>query len=226
MKGFIQSMKQKEVMLTPADRLILASYRELVYGLEDYLGEGFEIVLHSLESMEHSVIAIANGHYTNRREGSPITDLALDMLHSIKQDSQKSYMSYFSRNSRGEPLHSTTIVLHGENKRAIGLLCINFYLNTPIHKMISHLTENALETHPMLSETFADNAEELLTRVVDQIKAEVDQDHRILPSMKNKEIIRRCNNLGVFQIKNAVTSVSRILNISKNTVYLHLKSLE
>ena len=177
-------MEQTEIVLTPAERLILNSYRDLVCGLEDYLGIGYEIVLHSLESMEHSVIAIANGHYTNRHEGSPITDLALDMLRS------------------------------------------NFYLNTPLYKLIGHLTEDAMDERPMLTETFVDNAEELLTRVVEQIRDEVEQDIHILPSLKNKEIIKRCSSQGIFQIKSAVTSVAKILNISKNTVYLHLKSLE
>ena len=45
-------MEQTEIVLTPAERLILNSYRDLVCGLEDYLGIGYEIVLHSLESME------------------------------------------------------------------------------------------------------------------------------------------------------------------------------
>ena len=197
-------MEQTEIVLTPAERLILNSYRDLVCGLEDYLGIGYEIVLHSLESMEHSVIAIANGHYTNRHEGSPITDLALDMLRSIQQEDGKSHISYFSRNRSGEPLRSTT----------------------PLYKLIGHLTEDAMDERPMLTETFVDNAEELLTRVVEQIRDEVEQDIHILPSLKNKEIIKRCSSQGIFQIKSAVTSVAKILNISKNTVYLHLKSLE
>ena len=59
-----------------------------------------------------------------------------------------------------------------------------------------------------------------------EILDEVEQDIHILPSLKNKEIIKRCSSQGIFQIKSAVTSVAKILNISKNTVYLHLKSLE
>lgn len=47
--------------------------------------------------------------------GSPITDLALDMLRSIQQEDGKSHISYFSRNRSGEPLRSTTIVIYGEN---------------------------------------------------------------------------------------------------------------
>ena len=106
-------MEQTEIVLTPAERLILNSYRDLVCGLEDYLGIGYEIVLHSLESMEHSVIAIANGHYTNRHEGSPITDLALDMLRSIQQEDGKAIFPIFPATAaanRCAPLPSLSMV--------------------------------------------------------------------------------------------------------------------
>ena len=97
-------MEQQGIILTETDRLILQSYRGLVRGLEDYLGEGYEIVLHSLESMEHSVIAIANGHHTGRNEGSPITDLALYMLNSIQeQERDNGYISYFPETVTGNP---------------------------------------------------------------------------------------------------------------------------
>ena len=85
----------------------------------------------------------------------------------------------------------------------------------PLYKLIGHLTEDAMDERPMLTETFVDNAEELLTRVVEQIRDEVEQDIHILPSLKNKEIIKRCSSQGIFQIKSAVTSVAKILNISK-----------
>ena len=220
-------MEHQGIALTAVDKKILQSYQNLVRGLEDYLGEGYEIVLHSLESMEHSVIAIANGHHTGRHEGSPITDLALHMLHTIEREKNaKGYISYFGKNRKGEPLRSSTIVIYGENQRAIGLLCFNFYLNTPLYQIVTGLLDDTHPTQPMLTETFVDNAEDLLHRVVEQVKLEVEADNHILPSLKNKEIIRRCHAQGIFQIKNAVSSVAKLLNISKNTVYLHLKSLE
>lgn len=218
-------MEQHNITLSDAERLVLDSYRNLVDGLADYLCDGYEIVLHSLESVEHAVIAIANGHHTGRGEGSPITDLAMQMLQNIKQNGGNGYTSYFTRNPQGEPLHSSTIVIYGEKHRAIGLLCINFYLNTPFSTIASNHTE-CTAARPMITETFVDNADELLERVVLQLKEEVDADSSILPSNKNKEIIRRCNKHGIFQIKNAVPSVAQLLNISKNTVYLHLKSIE
>ena len=220
-------MEQQGIILTETDRLILQSYRGLVRGLEDYLGEGYEIVLHSLESIEHSVIALAKGHHTGRNEGSPITDLALYMLNSIQeQERDNGYISYFSRNRNGEPLRSSTIVIYGENNRAIGVLCINFYMNTPLYKIVNEFISDPKETKSVLPETFANNVEDLLQRIVEQVRTEVEENPQIHLSLKNKEIIRRCNAQGVFKIKSAVTSVAKMLNISKNTVYMHLKSLD
>ena len=219
-------MGKTGITLTETDRQILQSYRNVVAGLENYLGEGYEIVLHSLESMEHSVIAIANGHHTGRQEGSPITDLALHMLHSIEEEEQTGFISYFSKNRKGEPLRSSTIVIYGEHHRAIGLLCFNFYLNTSVYTVVANLMDESKSTPPMITETFVDNAEDLLSRVVEQVRQDVNNDGRILSSLKNKEIIRRCHAQGVFQIKNAVSRVAQLLGISKNTVYLHLRALQ
>ena len=49
------------IELTPTDRQILNSYALMLDGLGAYLGEGYELVLHSLESEDNSVIKIING---------------------------------------------------------------------------------------------------------------------------------------------------------------------
>ena len=67
-------MKERNVMFTETDFRILDSYKSVLDGLAAYLGDGYEIVLHSLHDLDHSVIKIINGHYTGRREGFPITD--------------------------------------------------------------------------------------------------------------------------------------------------------
>ena len=73
------TMKSPEVQFTPEDRLILDSYCQMLDGLAQYLGTGYELVLHSLEDLEHSAIRVMNSH-TGRSEGAPITELALTML--------------------------------------------------------------------------------------------------------------------------------------------------
>ncbi|MDR2417706.1 MAG: helix-turn-helix domain-containing protein [Treponema sp.] len=45
-------------------------------------------------------------------------------------------------------------------------------------------------------------------------------------SHKNREIIRILYYQGIFKLKSAVYMVSHDLNLSKNTVYLHIRTLE
>ena len=217
-------MKDYNVHLTLIDRIILDSYKVLLEGLADYLGSGYEMVLHSLEDTEHSVIKIINGHHTGRAEGMPITDLALQMLEQIKKEGEKGYISYFTNNKKGEPLKSTTIVVRGEESRIIGLLCINFYLNTNFSEILSGFIPDITSRAQVKTETFASNLDELIYSKVSEVRSEVMEDDHILPSLKNKEIINILCQQGVFTLKDAVVKVAEYLDISKNTVYMHIRN--
>ncbi len=218
-------MKDYNVHLTLIDRIILESYQIMMEGLADYLGGGYEMVLHSLEDTEHSVIKIINGHHTGRTEGMPITDLALQMLEEIEKDGEKSYISYFTKNKKGEPLKSSTIVVRGEEKRIIGLLCINFYLNTGFSEILTSYIPT-ISTHSLVrTETFAKDVDELIFSKVQEVRKTIMADEGILPSLKNKEIINSLHQQGVFTMKDAVVKVADYLGISKNTVYMHIRNV-
>ena len=53
-------MQNFNLKLTKTEKEILETYKVLAKGLADYLGEGYEIILHNLEDLDHSVIAIFN----------------------------------------------------------------------------------------------------------------------------------------------------------------------
>ena len=118
-------MKQKPVSLSKADTAILNSYKILAEGLAEYLGEGCEIVIHSLGNLEHSVIKIINGQHTGRKEGSPITDLGLSMVKSLSENDSQKHMAYFNKTMDGIPLKSCSIAITGEKGYIIGLLCMS-----------------------------------------------------------------------------------------------------
>lgn len=219
-------MRSKEIKLTIIDKQIMNSYSQMIEGLADYLGTGYEIVLHSLESYSHSVINIVNGEHTGRQIGAPITDKALEMLEKLK-DSNESCEVYFSTNAKGEPLKSTTIAIRGENNRIIGLLCMNYYMNTTINEFIQSFIpiQPIQSTTKTVTETFASNVDDMILSTLNHVKNEVYQDFTISHSNKNKEIIRKLYDKGIFQIKDSVPKIADELNISKNTVYLHLRNL-
>lgn len=218
-------MKPQEVKFTILDKHILNSYRSMVEGLGTYLGEGYEIVLHSMEDFQHSVVYIIHGEHTGRSIGAPITDKALDFLIKFNE-SNSTQETYYSFNAKGEPLKSTTIAIRGENDRIIGLLCMNFYMNISfydfVHTFISK--EESIKGNDSITETFASNVDDMILSTLNTVKESIFNEPSISSSNKNKEIIYALYNKGIFQIKDSVSVIAKLLNISKNTVYLHLRS--
>lgn len=209
--------------LTEKDRLVLDSFKAMMDGMALYLGDGYELILHSLESLEHSVIKIINGYHSGRKEGSPITDLALDMLKEIQSTGGLETRVYF--NERGNTtLRSCTIPVQGGDGRVIGLFCINFYMNTPISSIMAKFSPDSV-TRTAATETLTDNASALIQSFLENARFKVESDAAITASNKNKEIIGILFHEGVFNLKDAVQTVATGLGISKNTVYLHLRNL-
>ena len=200
-------MKSPEVQFTPEDRLILDSFCQMLDGLAQYLGTGYELVLHSLEDLEHSAIRVMNSH-TGRSEGAPITELALTMLGRIHAQTQGDTVCYSSTNRDGKPLRSCTIAIRGSEQRIIGLLCINFYMDTPLSQLLE--TISPAQSQPV-AETYVQNS------------TETDAEGLAGSVLRNREIVSKLYASGIFNIKDAVIQVADCLNISKNTVYLHLR---
>ncbi|GFH92256.1 transcriptional regulator DauR [Lachnospiraceae bacterium] len=218
-------MKLQEIQLTLIDQQILNSYCAILEGLADYLGSGYEIVLHRLDNFEHSVINIVHGEYTGRKIGAPITNKALEMLKKFNETGNSSD-TYYSANTKGEPLKSTTIAIRGENNRIIGLLCMNYYMNTSFYEFINNFTLSQtpnMESSPAV-ETFASNVDDMILSTLEHARHQIYNDSSILSSNKNKAIINLLYEKGIFQIKDAVPKVADLLGISKNTVYMHLRN--
>lgn len=214
----------KEEPFTPEDRALLERFFPIADGLAAYLGPSYEVVIHSLEDLEHSVVKIVNGVHTGRSVGSPITDLALQMLDRLQSDkSQADYQVYFCRNYRGEPMRSTTVAIRNGNQKIVGLLCINLYLNAPIADFVSAFLPQANSV--FAAEHFAGDAADAVRQKVEEARAIVEGNPTILPSLRNKEMIRLLDSWHVFSLKNAIDQVAEELGISSHTVYFHLRNL-
>jgi predicted transcriptional regulator YheO len=219
---------KKTNSLSNADTLILDSYKNTVDALASYLGEAFEVVLHQLDDLEHSLVKAANGFHSGRSEGAPITDLSLSLLEEIKESHAGAdaglFRTYYSKGKYGKPVKSVTTVIYGEKGRAIGLLGINMYLDSPISAFMQSFAFN--ETKGYIQENYNNDSEDLICQTLEKIRKEVEQDESVLASQKNKEIVTILYHQGIFKLKNAVKIISEGLGISRNTVYLHIRALE
>ncbi|EGP05212.1 helix-turn-helix transcriptional regulator [Pasteurella multocida] len=208
---------------TEEDKTILHSYRAVVDGVSALIGRHCEIVLHSLEDLEHSTICIANGHNTNRQIGSPLTDLALKSLHNMQTDSVSK--PYFTRAKNQGLMKSVTIAIRNKRQRIIGLLCININLDVPISEFMQAFMPTQAEAEAS-SVNFASSVEELVAQTVEKTIEEVTADRLVANNNKNRQIVISLYEKGIFDIKDAINLVAERLDISRHTVYLYIRQLK
>ncbi|AGO17207.1 transcriptional regulator [Glaesserella parasuis] len=207
--------------LSDEDHAILASYFPVVDGIAALIGEHCEIVLHSLEFLEHSAIYIVNGHNTDRKIGSPITDRALWSLHHMQTDSVSK--PYFTRAKGGVLMKSVTIAIRNGKQHVIGLICININLDVPVSQFLNSFIAPQ-ETEGSVN--FASSVEDLVAQTIESTIVEIKNDRNISNSNKNRHIVTALFEKGIFDIKDAINQVADRLEISRHTVYLYIRQLK
>ncbi|MBQ5950568.1 MAG: PAS domain-containing protein [Lachnospiraceae bacterium] len=213
--------------LTETDRQIFNSYKCMLDPLAEYLGPGYEIILHSLENYDKSAIKVINGHYSGRTEGAPLTDLALQLLDKFKSNPYDAHgITYYNKTISGVPIRSTTIPIRGENKRLIGLLCFNFHMDLPISSLLEQLAFPVTTAENQRVEIHANNIDDLIMTALQDAREQVLSNPQISTANRNKEIIALLNEKSIFNLKDSVSLVARYMGISKNTVYLHLRNMK
>ncbi|BAJ02454.1 helix-turn-helix transcriptional regulator [Shewanella violacea] len=210
--------------LSETDHAILKASENIVDGIAAMYGEHTEVLLHSLDVSNPSITKIANGHITGRSVGAPITNLALMKLNAGQDISD----SYFTKSPDGKTLRSITIVIRNAQQDAIGLLCINSNLDASFRSVIaSFLPGQTSQADTSFSpETFARSNDEMMQSSIESVRTQVMADASLSPSKKNREIVIRLNELGIFDLKDSAQIAAKGLDISIHTIYRYLRELK
>lgn len=206
------------VKFTQSDWAVLNSYKRSCADLAKMFGPFCEFVLHSLENLEESVVAIENGHISGRTVGAPITNLALEMVHRSRNS--EAIEPYRSSGLGGIPLRSMTTPIYNGSK-LIGLLCINMNLNVPLSELAK--LDRSLPTPEQESEFFGLSVEDMMLNMMQKVETEVTQNRDIPYQDKNKVIVTRLDQMGFFRLKGSVEILSDKLRLSPHTVYAILR---
>ncbi|PID79157.1 hypothetical protein CSA17_02020 [bacterium DOLJORAL78_65_58] len=223
--GDAKDLEKLAVKFTPADHKILASYHSTAEAIAMFLGEYCEVSLHSLENPHKALVKIVNGRHTNREPGAALTEQGLEVLLEAREDPRRGFVCCTTSSSSGEPMRSIFVVLRNEEK-AIGLLNISFNMAVSLAEFISTFSlyqgvGPCAATFP--SKPRASTIEEMVEISLMEIVREVSDDPHIPNHEKNKNIVRRLDEKGVFDIKGAVRVVADHLKLSKFTVYSYLR---
>lgn len=210
------------------DHDCLQSYFNLAETVADLIGPHCEIVIHSLENLDYSVVKIINGHHTGRTLNSPVTDLGLKMLRLYEQTKESVSKSYFTNAKSGGLMKSTTCILKNHAGEAIGMFCVNINLSVPFPEIIQTLMPDYSQLALMpasKAENFSTNAKEVIEKSLLHAEQEVDAAQTNLKN-RNKHIIRVLYDNGVFELKEATVVVAEHLNITRHAVYKNIREFK
>lgn len=225
---------------------ILHQYTLLVDFLGKALGPDYEIVLHDITTEPSQIIAIANGHISQRTVGSLTTGAALQMLAANPYKTNDFLYHYQVSTEDGRILRASTMFIKDDAGNPIGLLGINFddsrykecykALLNVIHpedflKLTPTLAASA-STEPVssqpdsLADDFSMDISTLMEKSFDSVTASLTTPLERLNQQEKRDIVQKLQERGVFKLKGGISFVAKRLSCSPATVYRYLGELE
>ena len=200
--------------------------KRMAKGLAGQFGQNCEVVIHDLRGndLEHSIVAIENGHVTGRSIGDGPSHIVLE---SLKEDPGmlQDRISYLTRTSDGRVLKSTTLFIRDDEDRVIGLLGINYDISMLVSlegSLRDFTGQDRLTSEPeAISRNVADLLDELLEHSVSLVgkpTAMMSKDDKI-------RAIRFLDDNGAFLITKSGPKVCQYFGISTYTLYSYLDEI-
>jgi predicted transcriptional regulator YheO len=219
-----QDPEQTFFVDSPAE--LLPALEPIMKAVAAAVGPHCEVVLHDLSKrdVEHTIVAIENGHVTGREVGGPSTNRGLELLRREAEDHDE--YGYKGRTGDGRELRSSSVYLRDADGRVIAALCINVDL-TPLQAARAALDtalRPAVEEPPARDEeVFASDISEVLDTLIDGAIARTGKTVALMGRDDRIAVLRFLDERGAFFVKRAVDRVARRLNVSRVTAYNYLE---
>lgn len=208
---------------------VLAKYKVLVEFLAKVLGENCEVVLHSIDNYENSIIAIENGNISGRKVGDSLTDLALNILKDKEKIKQDYLTNYTGKTYAEKKLKSSTYFIRDDNQEVKGMLCINVDVGKYVEArdLLNSLIGSKhnivdAEKNKDLSEKFTTSIEDLIDSMIENFVGNSSIPPKRMTADEKKNITKQLDQKGVFLLKNSVSKVAKKLQSSEATIYRYL----
>lgn len=204
---------------------ILKNMIPIIQGIAKTFGQNCEVVLHDLIDPRKSVIAIVNGHVTEREIGSPLTERGLKAVRN--KEYENDLIKYKTVTSDGRTLKSSTIFIKDEKDKVIGCMCINYDITEFVvaKKVINEMVETLEDSMEKEEETYSNNINDILYSVVEKVLSSLGKPIAYLNKDEKVNIVKQLDEKGTFLIKGAVEYVAEVLCVSRYTVYNYLDEI-
>ena len=198
-------------------------YKSLAHGLALQFGSNCEVVVHDLDApdLEHSIVAIENGHVSGRNLGDGASHIVLEAMHSDRS-SLKDRKPYLTKTADGKLLKSSTIFIRDDEGRAVGVLAINYDITimSAFNAALSSLTDTEQSGHE--PEPITRNVAGLLDDLLRESEHYVGKPAALMNKDDRVRAIGFLDRRGAFLISKSSERACEFFGISKYSFYTYL----
>jgi predicted transcriptional regulator YheO len=191
--------------------------------LAKQFGSNCEVVIHDLNesSLESSIVAIENGHVTNRKVGDEPSLVVLEAL-AKKPEEVEDRLAYLTE-VEGKMIKSSTVYIRDEDGSISGILGINYDISPMIvfEKQLKDFVN--IDTAEAEGSTYIHH--DVNSLLDDLVKRAVKMVGRPVAYMTREDKIKAIhflNEHGAFLITKSGDKISNYFGISKYTMYSYL----
>lgn len=201
---------------------ILKSYIPVANIITQTFGEDCEVSIHDLTEPGSSVVYVANGKVTGRKEGQSFDSLIHQIL--LSKNFKDDYISnYLFESVNGKKVKSSSAFIRNPEGEVVGMLSINYDLTLAYQikeEVLSFLPDPIQDDVPVEADVTNQDVMTIIDGLIENaIKSKsMDQFKR----KDNLELIRFMDEKGVFLVKGAIDKVAERLELSKVTIYSYL----
>ena len=202
---------------------LLDRYIQVGECIAEIFSPNLEVIIHDYRQPENSIIAIFNGHVTQRAVGGSMTEVGLKRLRGELPDL---VVNYPNETPDGRKLKSSTLAIRDDDEQLVGAICFNFdigYFKQFYDFLGGFLSSNQYPFLGSKENFFPSSLNDELDTLILQIKTKNGWLHSNLSLKQKRELVLALYQQGVFQKKSAVTVIAKKLGLSRPTIYNILK---
>ena len=207
------------------NREILEHYIKAGEIIADMFAPYLEVIIHDLQTPEHSIIAIFNNHITGRKIGDGTSDIGYKKLTDELPDK---IVNYNNQSPSGAELKSSSLTIRNRDDEIIGSMGFNFDLSSfvNIKEFFEIFTKTiVLDDLPDREQFFIWSVKDEIQQALNKYITSYDLHGKALNRKDKLNVVAYMKKEGHINKKGAISILSDMLAITRPTLYKYIKEV-
>lgn len=227
---------------------LLRHYTNLIYFLEDCLGQDYEISLYDLTDNKTQLIALSNNCFSNKTIGDCLPDEILSLLIENTTSDKPNFINHLPGEINKLSLsRNSYLLIRDEDDSIIGVLCVTFddsrytkmhdYILSLAHPLFflkehSYHTIHNLDMYERAdsktekADDTSNNVDNLMKSYYRSALRESNLPSERLTQEERMIMVKKLQDLGFFKLKGAVQYAAKRLGCSSASIYRYLSEIK